>query len=213
MAIQRPAAAIRITVWGSFTLQMYQRESWTASRNCHPGPTPAIHARKVPLLPLGSLPQLARARMQLPIARRAASLSPSVTLAIDSAAKRLKADIDVVGFGAGEPGFRHAAAHQDAAAKAHSRTDSPSTPSSGIPELRQAIADKFQRKTDSAISRPRLSSATVASTPLLQRDPGHLSGGTRVLIPAPYWLSYPEMVKLAGATPVILPTTDQTGSR
>src|SRR5215470_10439173 len=110
--------------------------------------------------------------MNYKISKRAAALSPSLTLAIDSKAKQMKADgEDVVGFGAGEPDFDTPQHIKDAAAKALADGFTKYTPSSGIPELRQAIADKFKR------------------------DNG---------------LSYPEMVKLAGAVPIILPTTDKT---
>src|SRR6059036_1575546 len=85
--------------------------------------------------------------MNYKISRAAASLSPSLTLAIDSKAKQMKAQgLDVVGFGAGEPDFDTPQHIKDAAIKALQDGFTKYTPASGIPELRQAIADKFQRE-------------------------------------------------------------------
>jgi len=87
--------------------------------------------------------------MTYKISRRAASLSPSLTLSIDSKAKQMKADgQDVVGFGAGEPDFDTPKHIKDAAIKALNDGFTKYTPASGIPELRQAIADKFKREND-----------------------------------------------------------------
>ena len=84
--------------------------------------------------------------MKYKISKRAASLAPSLTLAIDSKAKQMKADgIDVVGFGAGEPDFDTPQHIKDACAKALADGFTKYTPAAGIPELRQAIADKFKR--------------------------------------------------------------------
>ena len=85
--------------------------------------------------------------MNYKISRRAAALAPSLTLAIDSKAKQMKADgQDVIGFGAGEPDFDTPQHIKDAAIQALQAGFTKYTPSSGIPELRQAIADKFQRE-------------------------------------------------------------------
>ena len=85
--------------------------------------------------------------MNYRISKRAATLSPSLTLAIDSKAKQMKADgLDVVGFGAGEPDFDTPQHIKAAAAAALAAGFTKYTPSSGIPELRQAIVDKFQRE-------------------------------------------------------------------
>src|SRR6476660_7955552 len=85
--------------------------------------------------------------MNYRISSRAAALSPSLTLAIDSKAKQMKAEgIDVVGFGAGEPDFDTPQHIKDAAIKAINDGFTKYTPSSGIPELRQAIVDKFKRE-------------------------------------------------------------------
>ena len=149
--------------------------------------------------------------MNYPIARRAASLSPSLTLAIDSKAKEMKAKgEDVVGFGAGEPDFDTPQHIKDAAAAALAAGFTKYTPSSGIPELRQAIADKFQRENGLTYKPSQVIVSNGGKHSCYNVIMATCQEGDEVIIPAPYWLSYPEMVKLAGATPVILETTDQT---
>jgi aspartate aminotransferase len=149
--------------------------------------------------------------MNYPIARRAASLSPSLTLVIDSKAKEMKAKgEDVVGFGAGEPDFDTPQHIKDAAATALAAGFTKYTPSSGIPELRQAIADKFQRENGLTYKPSQIIVSNGGKHSCYNVILATCQEGDEVIIPAPYWLSYPEMVKLAGATPVILETTDQT---
>jgi len=149
--------------------------------------------------------------MNYPIARRAASLSPSLTLVIDSKAKEMKAKgEDVVGFGAGEPDFDTPQHIKDAAATALAAGFTKYTPSSGIPELRQAIADKFQRENGLTYKPSQIIVSNGGKHSCYNVILATCQEGDEVIIPAPYWLSYPEMVKLAGATPVILETNDQT---
>ncbi len=149
--------------------------------------------------------------MNYSIARRAASLSPSLTLVIDSKAKEMKAKgEDVVGFGAGEPDFDTPQHIKDAAAAALAAGFTKYTPSSGIPELRQAIADKFQRENGLTYKPSQIIVSNGGKHSCYNVILATCQEGDEVIIPAPYWLSYPEMVKLAGATPVILETTDQT---
>ena len=149
--------------------------------------------------------------MQHHIARRTASLSPSLTLAIDSKAKQMKAEgHDVVGFGAGEPDFDTPQHIKDAAAAALASGFTKYTPSSGIPELRQAIADKFQRENGLSYKPSQIIVSCGGKHSCFNVILATCEEGDEVIIPAPYWLSYPEMAKLAGATPVILETSDQT---
>ena len=149
--------------------------------------------------------------MQYSISHRAASLSPSLTLAIDAKAKAMKAEgQDVVGFGAGEPDFDTPQHIKDAAAQALAAGFTKYTPSSGIPELRQAIADKFKRENGLTFKPSQVIVSCGGKHSCYNVILATCQEGDEVLIPAPYWLSYPEMVKLAGATPVILPTSDQT---
>jgi aspartate aminotransferase len=149
--------------------------------------------------------------MQYRISRRAASLAPSLTLAIDSKAKAMKAEgQDVVGFGAGEPDFDTPQHIKDAAIRALNEGFTKYTPSSGIPELRQAIADKFKRENGLSYKPGQIIVSSGGKHSCYNVMLATCQEGDEVLIPAPYWLSYPEMAKLAGATPVILPTTDRT---
>src|SRR5688572_32079673 len=149
--------------------------------------------------------------MNYHIAQRAASLSPSLTLAIDSKAKAMKAaGEDVVGFGAGEPDFDTPQHIKDAAAKALADGFTKYTPAAGIPELRQAIADKFQRENGLTYKPSQVIVSCGGKHSCYNIILATCEEGDEVIIPSPYWLSYPEMVKLAGAKPVILETTDQT---
>ena len=149
--------------------------------------------------------------MNYKISRRAASLAPSLTLAIESKAKAMKAEgLDVVGFGAGEPDFDTPQHIKDAAIKALNEGFTKYTPSSGIPELRQAIADKFKRDNGLTYKPSQIIVSNGGKHSCYNVILATCEEGDEVIIPSPYWLSYPEMVKLAGATPVILTTTDQT---
>jgi aspartate aminotransferase len=149
--------------------------------------------------------------MEYKISQRAASLSPSLTLAISAKAKQMKAaGQDVVGFGAGEPDFDTPQHIKDACAKALADGFTKYTPSSGIPELRQAIADKFQRDNGLTYKPSQIIVSCGGKHSCYNTVLATCQEGDEVIIPSPYWLSYPEMVKLAGATPVILPTTDQS---
>src|SRR5690349_15490492 len=149
--------------------------------------------------------------MKYKISRRAASLSPSLTLAIDSKAKQMKADgLDVVGFGAGEPDFDTPKHIKDAAIKALNEGFTKYNPSSGIPELRQAIADKFKRDNGLTYKPSQIIVSCGGKHSCYNVILATCQEGDEVIIPAPYWLSYPEMVKLAAATPVILQTSDKT---
>src|SRR2546422_958036 len=149
--------------------------------------------------------------MKYRISQRAASLAPSLTLAIDSKAKAMKAEgQDVVGFGAGEPDFDTPQHIKDAAIKALNEGFTKYTPSSGIPELRQAIADKFTRENGLSYKPSQIIVSCGGKHSCYNVVLATCQESDEVIIPAPYWLSYPEMVKLAGAKPVILETSDKT---
>lgn len=149
--------------------------------------------------------------MEYKISQRAAALTPSLTLAVDAKAKQMKADgIDVVGFGAGEPDFPTPQHITDAAIKALQEGFTKYTPSSGIPELRQAAADKFKRDNGLSYKPSQIIISCGGKHSCCNVVLATCNPGDEVIIPAPYWLSYPEMVRLAGATPVILPSSDKT---
>jgi len=149
--------------------------------------------------------------MDYSISSRAASLAPSLTLAISAKAKELRAQgEDVIGFGAGEPDFDTPQHIKDAAAQALADGFTKYTPSSGIPELRQAVADKFQRDYGVEYEPSQIIVNCGGKHSCFNVIYATCEAGDEVIIPAPYWLSYPEMAKLAGAKPVILDTTDET---
>jgi aspartate aminotransferase len=149
--------------------------------------------------------------MNYKISRQAAALSPSLTLAIDSKAKQMKAEgQDVVGFGAGEPDFDTPQHIKDAAIKALNEGFTKYTPASGIPELRQAICDKFKKENGLNYKPSQVVVSCGGKHSCYNVILATCQEGDEVIIPAPYWLSYPEMVKLAGAKPVIVNTTDKT---
>ncbi len=146
------------------------------------------------------------------LAQRATVLTPSLTLSIDSKAKAMKAEgIDVCGFGAGEPDF-DTPDHIKAAAQAAIETGfTKYTPSSGTPELRQAIADKFQADNGLAYKSSQVIVSNGAKHSCYNAILATCQPGDEVIIPAPYWLSYPEMVRLAGADPVFVQTKEENG--
>jgi len=146
------------------------------------------------------------------LAQRATILTPSLTLSIDSKAKAMKAEgIDVCGFGAGEPDF-DTPEHIKAAAEAALESGfTKYTPSSGTPELRQAIADKFAADNKLAYKPSQIIVSNGAKHSCYNAILATCQPGDEVIIPAPYWLSYPEMVRLAGADPVFVQTKEENG--
>lgn len=149
--------------------------------------------------------------MNYKISQRAASLSSSLTLAIDSKAKQMKAEgLDVVGFGAGEPDFDTPQHIKDAAVAALAAGFTKYTPASGTPELREAIAAKFKRENGLTYKPNQIIVSCGGKHSCFNVILATCQEGDEVIIPAPYWLSYPEMVKLAGAKSIILNTSDQS---
>jgi aspartate aminotransferase len=146
------------------------------------------------------------------ISARAAQLTPSLTLSIDSKAKAMKAEgIDVCGFGAGEPDFDTPDHIKAAAIAALEAGFTKYTPSAGLPELRQAIADKLEADNQIKYRPGQIVVSSGAKHSCYNAILATCQAGDEVLIPSPYWVSYPDMVKLAGAEPVIVPTTERNG--
>jgi aspartate aminotransferase len=144
------------------------------------------------------------------ISERAAQLTPSLTLSIDSKAKAMKAEgLDVCGFGAGEPDFDTPEHIKQAAIQALESGFTKYTPSAGLPELRQAIADKLQTDNGLTCKPSQIVVSSGAKHSCYNAILATCQAGDEVIIPAPYWVSYPDMVRLAGAEPVILPTTER----
>ena len=144
------------------------------------------------------------------ISARAAQLTPSLTLSIDSKAKAMKAEgIDVCGFGAGEPDFDTPEHIKVAAIEALQAGFTKYTPSSGIPELRQAISEKFAADNGMNYRAGQIVVSNGAKHACYNAILATCQPGDEVIIPSPYWVSYPDMVKLAGADPVIVPTMER----
>ncbi len=146
------------------------------------------------------------------LAQRATILTPSLTLSIDSKAKAMKAEgLDVCGFGAGEPDFDTPEHIKNAAQAAIEAGFTKYTPSSGTPELRQAISDKFKADNGLDYKSSQIIVSNGAKHSCYNAILATCQPGDEVIIPAPYWLSYPEMVRLAGAEPVFVQTKEENG--
>ena len=146
------------------------------------------------------------------ISTRAAQLTPSLTLSIDSKAKAMKSEgLDICGFGAGEPDFDTPEHIKAAAIAALEGGFTKYTPSSGLPELRQAISDKFAADNGLEYRPSQVIVSNGAKHSCYNAILATCQPGDEVLIPSPYWVSYPDMVRLAGAEPVIVPTTERNG--
>jgi aspartate aminotransferase len=144
------------------------------------------------------------------ISERAAQLTPSLTLSIDSKAKAMKAEgIDVCGFGAGEPDFDTPEHIKRAAIEALEAGFTKYTPNAGIPELRQAIADKLAADNGLNYRAGQVVVSNGAKHACYNAILATCQPGDEVIIQAPYWVSYPDMVRLVGAEPVIVPTTER----
>lgn len=144
------------------------------------------------------------------LASRVSELTPSLTLAIDSKAKAMRAEgIDVYSFGAGEPDFDTPEHIKAAAIEALNAGFTKYTPSSGMPELRAAISEKFKRDNGLDYKPSEIIVSNGAKQSCFNAIMAVCGEGDEVIIPAPYWLSYPDMVRLAGAEPVIVQTTQE----
>ena len=135
-----------------------------------------------------------------------ASMQPSATMAISARAKALKREgRDVIALSAGEPDFPTPAPIVEAAHHALRDERFTYTPSPGIPELREAIAAKLVRENGLEVEAEQVVCSNGGKQSVAQAILAVCQPGDEVLIPAPYWVSYPEMARLAGATPVALP--------
>jgi aspartate aminotransferase len=141
------------------------------------------------------------------LSERAINALPSPTLTIAAKANALKAaGRDLVSFSAGEPDFDTPQNVKDAAIKAIVAGQTKYTPSSGTPALKNAIIAKLERDNGLSYKPSQIIASTGAKQSIYNAMQAILQKGDEVLIPAPYWVSYPEQVKLAGAKPVIVPT-------
>jgi len=146
------------------------------------------------------------------ISRRAQGIKPSPTLAITAKAKAMKASgIDVVGFGAGEPDFDTPEHIKKAAVKALEEGFTKYTAADGIDELKDAVLRKFKRDNGLDYDRSQILISCGGKHCLYNLAQVLFDSGDEVIIPSPYWVSYPPIVTLADAIPVILETTEGTG--
>ena len=150
-----------------------------------------------------------------PISARVSAITESATLAVDAKAKALKAAGEpVIGFGAGEPDFP-TPDHIVAAAVEACRNPRyhKYTPAAGLPDLRDAIAAKTKRDSGYDVTAAQVLVTNGGKHAVFNTCATLLDPGDEVLLPAPYWTTYPEPIRLAGGVPVVLPTDEGTGFR
>ena len=141
------------------------------------------------------------------LSKRAMSIKPSTTMAISSRAAEMKAaGLNVVAFGAGEPDFDTPAHIRQAGIDAIKGGQTRYTPAAGTPALRQAVCDKLKRDNGLDYAPAQVIISNGAKHSLMNTFMAILNEGDEVIIPAPFWLSYAEMVRIAGGVPVIIHT-------
>jgi aspartate/methionine/tyrosine aminotransferase len=147
------------------------------------------------------------------ISARVGGIAESATLAVDAKAKALKAaGRDVIGFGAGEPDFPTPEAIVEAAARAcHDPAMHRYTPTPGLPALRQAIADKTKRDSGLEVQAAQVLVTNGGKQAVYEAFATLLDPGDEVILPAPYWTTYPESIRLAGGVSVVVSTTAEAG--
>ena len=141
--------------------------------------------------------------MENRVAQRAANIKPSPTLAVTAKAAELKAaGRDIIALSAGEPDFDTPEHIKEAAIKAIRDGKTKYTAAGGMPELKQAVADKFRRENSLVYGPDQILVSCGAKHSIYNVMQALLNPGDEVIIPSPYWVSYPDMAKLAGAEPV-----------
>jgi aspartate aminotransferase len=150
--------------------------------------------------------------MPLELAERAGLIETSATLAMAGEAKRLKAQgLEILDFALGEPDFDTPANIREAALRAIGSGKTHYTPAAGIPELRQAVADLYTRHHGLATEMAQIVVSNGAKHSIHNALMAVCGPGDEVIIPAPYWVSYSDLVKLTGASPVVIPTNEESG--
>lgn len=144
------------------------------------------------------------------LSNKATGISPSPTLAIDAKFKEMKANgEDVVGFGCGEPDFDTPQHIKDAAISAINSGFTKYTPAAGTLELRKAVAKKFNVENGLDYAPSDIVVSNGAKHSLVNAFMAILNPGDEVIVPAPFWVSYPEMIKIADGVPVLLNTSEE----
>ncbi len=146
------------------------------------------------------------------LSKRIQTLSSSLTIAISTLARELKAEgKDVISFSAGEPDFDTPVAVKNAAKKALDEGHTKYTAVPGTPELLEAVANKLKRDNGLTYAPNQIQTNNGAKHSLFNLFQALVDEGDEVIIPAPYWVTYPELVKYASGVPVIIETTDESG--
>jgi aspartate aminotransferase len=146
------------------------------------------------------------------ISNKAKNITPSLTLAINAKANKMKSEgINVISFGAGEPDFNTPAYIVAAAKEALDKGLTKYTPSGGTAALKAAICDKFKKENDLTYTPSQIVVSNGAKHSLYNALQAIVNDGDEVIIPSPYWLTYPEIVRLSGATPVFVKTQECDG--
>ncbi len=146
------------------------------------------------------------------LSRRIQALSPSLTIAISTLAKEMKAEgKDVISFSAGEPDFDTPRKIKDAAIKAINEGFTKYTAVPGIPELLEAISYKLEKENNLKYAPNEIIVSNGAKQSLFNLFQAVIDEGDEVIIPAPYWVTYPEVVIYSGGKPVIIETNEQSG--
>jgi len=146
------------------------------------------------------------------LAERVKLVSESITLAVSAKAAALKkSGVDVVGFGAGEPDFDTPTFIKDAAKVALDKGQTKYTPTPCLPELKQAIAEKFNKENGLAYKPEQITTGAGGKHCLYMAFMAVLNAGDEVIIPTPYWVSYPEQVKLAGGVSKFVAGEEKNG--
>ena len=139
-------------------------------------------------------------------------IKPSPTIAVTQKARELKAaGKDVIGLGAGEPDFDTPDNVKDAAIKAIKEGDTKYTAVDGTPELKKAISEKFKRENNLSYSTDQITVGVGGKHVIYNLMMATLNKGDEVIIPAPYWVSYPDIVMLAGANPIVVECSEEQG--
>lgn len=142
------------------------------------------------------------------LSKKAENINPSITLAITAKANELKSQgVDIVSFGAGEPDFNTPENIIQAAIKAMHDGKTKYTPAGGLLELKQTICTKFKKDNDLDYKPSQITISTGAKQCLANTFMAILNPGDEVLVSVPYWVSYPELIKLADGVPVFVETS------
>ncbi len=148
--------------------------------------------------------------MDIKVSKKSQNISPSITLAISAKAKQMKEEgIDIINFGVGEPDFDTPTNIKNAAIEAINKGFTKYTPASGLPQLKQAICAKLKSDNNLDYKPENIVVSNGAKHSLYNIFQAICNPGDEVIIPSPYWVSYPEMVKMANANPVFVNCTEE----